>query len=280
MTYALDPPTPTSASLAHLRATRANPKPPHPRGRTRSRSAWLGRLPGRPDGVGGALMFADAGHFLPRPLHAHESGAQPSQTRTAGDLRAAAEGSPGRSSEPQPSLPTGRIWGQTRNSQGRAPQPTTGVRGRDFPARPWEEGRARGGARAQRSWGPRVAGDDSQRAGGHSPCRARKSRPESIPDGRHGAVENGGTAGEQSGWADRAPPPASHPAWPARGAPSGRGPPGLGTRLARNSYLLPLPRLPPPAGPRPAITRGRPAPPRPRASGRVWGKARKNVASP
>lgn len=69
-------------------------------------------------------------------------------------------------------------------------------------------GRARGGSRAQRSWGSRVAGDDSQRAGGHSPCRARKSRPESIPDGRHGAVETEGTAGEQGGWADRAPPPA------------------------------------------------------------------------
>lgn len=242
-----------------------------------------GAPPGRPDRVGGALIFADAGPFLPRPLHAHRR-VEPSFPRSEqressgprprvlpGGLQSCNHPSPPAEYWDKPATPRAAPRSPPRESGAEISQRDPGREGTGRVARSKELGVAR--RRGRLPAGRRALTVQGQEVPARvHPRRAARGGGDRRNCGRAGRVGRPCPA--------PGPPSASHPAWPARGTPSGRGPPGLGTRLARNSYLLLLPRLPPPAGPRPAITRGRPVPPRPRASGRVWGKARKNVASP
>lgn len=178
--------------------------------------------------------------------------------------------------------------------------PTPRVRGRDFHDATKEPrggpGAGRGGGRPKER-GPRPRAG-SLSAGwalqglpaGNSPCRVRKSRPESMPDGRAaGGGASGRTGpsrarrrdpkrlrGEESGGGPGTPP--RPPGAPTRASP--RPSWGSGGRVpARNS------RMPPASS---AAARRPWAPSLPRAVRptpylwaplRVWGDARKNLAS-
>ena len=182
---------PSPSSPRHTRWARRGPGTPGIWGASRAAGTGRGKLG----------YFVDAGSVPPRPLRAQPT-REPSLLRPekrqnlSGRVGGSLQGSLQSHDPPPPT--SGQIWGTSLETpKVLRGSPTPRVLGRDFPnatkgprGGPGAGRRAAGGA----SGPPPRAGNGfprgSARSGSartparNSPCRVRKSRPESMPDGR------------------------------------------------------------------------------------------------